>query len=244
MRFASRGRHLCRVFRPPSHSEARAMLIAMHWEMVESSLWSAACNLVVLAIVGVVANLIYRRFRDLMTARQELLDDIDLFSLALYKPRKLYQIMIDRAPDLLAGVATREEREARRLEAIHHALEDLVEATGRFRTLQVEIIRLYGYNMDLLSRYLAIWRYLKEVRRRMEAGVALYLPGEKPGSEDAFYKLFDAFRFRVSVARFVLRAPKAAQPPADILAHMRREGDVVFAEYFGEADKGPPPPAA
>jgi hypothetical protein len=58
------------------------MPIAVHWEMVESSLWSAACNLAVLAIAGVVANLIYRRFRDRMTARQELLDDIDQFSLA------------------------------------------------------------------------------------------------------------------------------------------------------------------
>jgi hypothetical protein len=219
------------------------MLIAVHWEMVESSLWSAVFNLVVLTVVGVVANLIYRRFRDLMTARQELLDDIDQFSLDLYKPRKLYQIMIDRAPDLLAGVATPEQRECRRLEAIHRTLEDIVVATGRFRTLQVEIIRLYGYNMDLLSRYLAIWRYLKEVRRRMEAGVALYFPGEKPGSEDAFYKLFDSFRFRVSVAHFVYRAPKAAQPPADLLAHMRREGDAVFAEYFGTAEKEPPPAA-
>jgi hypothetical protein len=151
--------------------------------------------------------------------------------------------MIDRAPALLAGVATPEQREARRLEAIHQALEDLVVATGRFRTLQVEVIRLYGYNPDLLARYLAIWRYLKEVRRRMEAGEALYLPGEKPGSEDAFYKLFDSFRFRVGVAPFVFRAPKAAQPPADLLARMRRAGQVVFAEYFVTADEGPPPAA-
>jgi hypothetical protein len=211
------------------------MLFAVDGSAVESAFWGGVSQLVVLAIVGVAANIIYRRFRDLSTGRQELLEDIDAFSLALYTPRKLYQIMVDRAPDLLAGVCTPEQREVRRLEALHQALADLVAAAGRFRTLQVEIIRLYGYNLDLLARYLAIWRYLKEVRRRMEKGEALYLAGEKPGSEDAFYKLFDSFRFRVSVARFAYRAPPLAQPPPGLLAQMRREGEAVFAQYFGDA---------
>jgi len=96
-----------------------------------------------------------------------------------------------------------------------------------------------GYNMDLLADYLAIWRYLKHIRRRMERGASLYLPGERPGSEDAFYNLFDAFRFRISVARFVHSAPVAAKPPDSVIAELRRHGDEVFAQYFAAARTEP-----
>ncbi len=209
-----------------------AMLFAQGWAAAENAFWTAVSQLFVVGVAGFVANIIYRRYRDLSTARQELLKNIDEFSHALYKPRKLYQVMIDCTTDLLPTVCTPNEREVRRLDTIHEALADLVSATGRFRTFQVEIIRLYGYNMDLLSHYLAIWRYLKFTRRCMERGVSLYLPGEQPGSEDAFYNLFDAFRFRISVARFVYNSPAAAKPPDSIIAEMRRQGDEVFDHYF------------
>jgi len=211
------------------------MLFALDWAAAESAFWTSVGQLIVVGVAGFVANIIYRRYRDLSTARQELLKSIDEFSHALYSPRKLYQVMIDRRADLVPEVCTPEEREVRRLETIHQAMADLVAATGRFRTFQVEIIRLYGYNMDLLSHYLAIWHYLKHTRRRMERGASLYLPGEQPGSEDAFYNLFDAFRFRISVARFVHSAPVAAKPPESVIAEMRRRGAEVFDRYFAAA---------
>src|SRR5271165_457011 len=212
-----------------------AMLFAMDWVAAERAFWTALGQLVVLGVAGFVANIIYKRYRDLSTARQELLKNIDDFSLALYTPRKLYQVMIDGRSDLLPDLCTHQVRDIRRLETIHQAMADLVAATGRFRTFQVEILRLYGYNMDLLSHYLAIWRYLKDTRRRMERGESLYLPGEQPGSEDAFYNLFDVFRFRVSVARFVHSAPVAAKPPESVIAEMRRRGAEVFDRYFAAA---------
>jgi hypothetical protein len=89
--------------------------------------------------------------------------------------------------------------------------------------------------MDLLSHYLAIWRFLKFTRQRMEIGASLYLPGEQPGSEDAFHNLFDVFRFRISVARFVHNAPVAAKPPVSVIAEMRHQGDGVFDHYFAAA---------
>jgi hypothetical protein len=211
------------------------MLFALDWAAAESAFWTAAGHLVVVGVAGFVANILYKRYRDLATSRQELLKNIDEFSFALYKPRKLYQVMIDLTTDLLPEVCTAREREVRRLETIHQAMSDLVAATGRFRTFQVEIIRLYGYNMELLSHYLAIWRYLKHTRRRMERGASLYFPGEHSGSEDAFYNLFDAFRFRISVARFVHTAPSAAKPADSVVADMRRLGDEVFDQYFTTA---------
>jgi hypothetical protein len=217
------------------------MLFAFDWAAAENAFWTAAGQLLVIGVAGFVANIIYKRYRDLSTARQELLKSIDEFSHALYTPRKLYQVMIDRTTDLVPDVCTPKEREIRRLETIHKAMADLVAATGRFRTFQAEIIRLYGYNMDLLSHYLAIWRYLKHTRRLMERGASLYLPGEQPGSEDAFYNLFDAFRFRISVARFVHNAPVAAKPPDSVIAEMRRQGAEVFDHYFAAARTGPEP---
>ena len=215
------------------------MLFTLDWVAAQQAFWTAVSQLFVVGLAGFVANIIYKRYRDLSTARQELLKNIDEFSRELYTPRKLYQVMIDKTSDLLPDVCTAHERDVRRLETIHQAMADLVAATGRFRTFQVEILRLYGYNMDLLSHYLAIWRYLKYTRRCMERGASLYLPGEQSGSEDAFYNLFDVFRFRISVARFVHSAPAAAKPPESVITEMRRQGDDVFDHYFATARPEP-----
>jgi hypothetical protein len=213
------------------------MSLAIDWKAAEAALWNGLAQLIVLAIVGFVANIVIRRFKEVSTARQELLDQIDQFSIHLYKPRKIYQVMIDRRADLLCEISNPGEREACRLAAIHQALYELVDATGRLRTFQVKIIQLYGYNIDLLAHYLAIWRYMKEVRRRMEKGESLYTRSEKPESGDAFYRLFDSFRYRVSVARYTWRRPSLVHPPAELLAEMRKAGDAVYAEYFGPVEK-------
>src|SRR5262249_49778938 len=80
----------------------------------------------------------------------------------------------------------------------------------------------------------AIWRYMKEIRRRMEKGESLYFSNEKPEPGDAFYRLFDSFRYRVSKAGYPWRQPEIAQPPPALLARMRAAGDAVFRQYFGE----------
>jgi len=210
------------------------MLFAAEPNSLDTALWSAISQLAVLAIVGFVANIVIRRFREVSTARQDLLKEIDAFSIHLYKPRKIYQVMIDHCNELLTGISNSDERECRRLEAIHKALEELVEATGRLRTFQVKIIQLYGYDLDLLAHYLAIWRYMKEIRRRMEKGESLYFSNEKPESGDAFYRLFDSFRYRVTKAGYPWRQPEIAQPPPELLARMRAAGDAVFRQYFGD----------
>jgi len=210
------------------------MLFAVEPDSLETAIWSAISQLAVLAIVGFVANIVIRRFREVSTARQDLLKEIDAFSISLYKPRKIYQVMIDRCGDLLTGISNPDQRECARLEAIHKSLAEVVDATGRLRTFQVKIIQLYGYDIDLLAHYLAIWRYMKEIRRRMERGESLYLANERPESGDAFYRLFDSFRYRVSQAKYPWRQPEIAQPPPDLLAQMRAAGDQVYQQYFGE----------
>jgi len=202
--------------------------------------------LISLGIVAFFGNIVYRRHRERDTARKDLLNEIDQFTINLYKPRKIYQAMVDADPDPLQGLDG-PLREARRFEIIQKSLEEFVAVVGRFRSLQVTIVPLYGYHEELFSYYLAIWRYLKEIRRRMECRESLYFHHERPESVDAFYRLIDVFRYRVIIARFVRRPPARVRPPQEFLDRMHRRGQEIYQEYFGDqttsAPNRPSPPA-
>ena len=103
------------------------------------------------------------------------------------------------------------------------------------RTFQVKIIQVYGFNMDLLAHYLAIWRFTKEMRRKMEKGESLYLAGAR-SQGDPFFRLFDSFRYRVSMAKYRWRSETLVHPSPELLAEMRAAGARVYAQYFGEAE--------
>jgi hypothetical protein len=198
-------------------------------------LWSGVFQLVALGVVAFWMQFVYQRFRHRTDSRQELIDEIDDFTVTAYKPRKLYILAINRTTDMFAGIADGAAREVRRAELIQQCVNDLVEAIGKFRALQVKIVPLYGYNNELFGYYMAIWRYLKEVRKRMQAGESLYFHHENPESVDAFFRLIDACRYRVLLASFTKSSPGLVRPPAELLARMRTRGDELYAEYFGEA---------
>ncbi len=157
---------------------------------------------------------------------------MDTFTDRLYKPRKIYQAVLGPAPDLLAGISDDLQRECRRVEVLQRCLEEFVDVTGRFRALQVKLVPLYGFHVELFGFYLAIWRYLKEVRRRMEQRQSLYFHHEQAESADAFYRLIDRFRFRLMVEKITGQGAGLVQPPADLLKQMQQRGDAVYAEYF------------
>lgn len=212
------------------------MFESIDWKAAQPALFHALSQLAVIGIAGFFANIIIRRYKEVMTAREDLLKDIDQFGIQIYKPRKIYEAMIDRCQELLPSVCNAEEREKRRLETIHRVLDELVDATGRLRTFQVKIVQVYGFNMDLLAHYLAIWRFTKEMRRKMEKGESLYPAGARPQG-DAFFRLFDSFRYRVSSAKYLWRTPKLVQPSPELLAEMRAAGARVYVQYFGEEAK-------
>ena len=196
------------------------------------SFWHGVFQLLALVIVAAFGTLIYQRRQARYALRDELIDSINQFAISLYKPRKLYQAIIDQTCDPLAHGADPCHREARRLETIYRALEEVVAATRQFRVLQVKLIPLYGHDPEIFGYYMAIWRYLKEVRDRMGRSETLYFPGEGPDSPDAFYLLIDAFRYRIMLRPFVQSAPGLAKPPPAVLAELRRRGDEVYAEYL------------
>jgi hypothetical protein len=201
--------------------------------------WQGVFELLALAIIAAFGTFIFQRRQARNTLREELIDSINQFAISLYKPRKLYQSIIDRSCDPLAHIADASHREARRLETIYRALEDVVAATGQFRVVQVKLIPLYGHDPEIFAYYLAIWRYLKEVRDRMGRSETLYFQTERPDSTDAFYLLIDSFRYRIMLRPFVRRPPDLARPSEAVLAELRRRGDEVYAEFFAGAVKEP-----
>lgn len=198
-------------------------------------LWGGVFQLVALGIIAFWVNFVYQRFRELSTARQELIEEIDQFAIRMYKPRKVYQAMIDRTHDPLAGIADPVQRETQRTQTIQRSLGKLISAISRFRALQVKIVPLYGFHIDVFGHYLAIWRFLKEMRRRMEGRETLFSSAETSDSGDAFYKLMDVFRYRIMVEKICRHPPSLVQPPAEVLQQMRQRGDALYATYFGPA---------
>ena len=201
---------------------------------IAQGFWQGVFELLALATIAAFGTFIFQRRQARYTLREGLIDSINQFAISLYKPRKLYQAIIDQSCDPLANIADASHREARRLETIYRALEEVVAATGQFRVLQVKLIPLYGHDPEIFGHYMAIWRYLKEVRDRMGRSETLYFCGEGPDSPDAFYLLIDAFRYRIMLRPFVRRPPGLAKPAPAVLAELRRHGDEIYAEYFPE----------
>ncbi len=195
-------------------------------------LWQGVFQLLALGIVAAYGTFIYQRRQARFRLRDELIDSINQFAINLYKPRKLYQSIIDKTCDPGAGFTDASHREARRLETLYRALEDLVAATGQFRVLQVKLIPLWGHDSEIFGYYMAIWRYLKEVRDRMGRSETLYFHSEHPDSPDTFYLLIDAFRYRLMLRPFVPKPPDLAKPAPEVLQELRRRGDEIYAEYF------------
>jgi hypothetical protein len=197
------------------------------------ALWTGVFQLVALAVVGLWVNFVYQRYRALATARQELIDEIDQFTIRLYKPRKLYQAICDGAPALLAALPDDGRRQEHRAALSEQCLADLIDAIGRLRSLQVKMVPLYGYHVELFGYYLVIWRYLKELRHRMEHGQSLYSRPEEADAPDAFYKLIDTFRYRVMTEKVTRHPPHPVEPPAELLKEMQQRCDALHAQHFG-----------
>jgi hypothetical protein len=206
------------------------------WEptAIAQGFWQGVFQLLALAIVAAFGTFIYQRRQARYALREELIESINQFAINLYKPRKLYQAIIDQTCDPLANLTNASHREERRLETIYRALEEVVAATGQFRVVQVKLIPLYGHDLKIFGYYMAIWRYLKEIRHRMGRSETLYFHAEQPDSPDAFYLLIDAFRYQIMVSPFVRRPPMLAKPSSEVLEKLRRRGDEVYAQFLSE----------
>jgi hypothetical protein len=199
---------------------------------IAQGFWQGVFQLMALAIVAAFGTFIYQRRQARYALREELIESINQFAISLYKPRKMYQSILDQSCDPLANRADYSDREAKRLDAIYRALDEVVAATGQFRVVQVKLIPLYGHDLEIFGHYMAIWPYLKEIRHRMGRSETLYFHAENPDSPDAFYLLIDAFRYQIMLSPFVSRPPLLARPSPDVLRKLRRRGDEIYDEYL------------
>ena len=188
------------------------------WE----GLWSGLFELIALGLVAGWVNLLYQRQRERSSAQRQLGTEIDLFLTQLYKPRKVYQLHLARE----AGEAGREE-------ALYRCLEELIDAAGRFRALQVQLLHLFAYHQEIFAHYLAIWNYLRELRRRMERQEGLYFHHEDSASSDAFYQLLDRFRYLTQTTPMVAEAPQLTTLPVERLRAMEQRAATIYQERFG-----------
>lgn len=202
-------------------------------EMMNSAfwqgLWSGVFELITLSIVAFFVNIIYQKKQDLARAKRDLIDEIDDFSNSFYHPRKTYQSLIEE-PAKFSNLLDEKEFKFQQYTAIQKLLYEITESIGRFRAIQVKIVPLFGYDIELFAYYLAIWKYLKQIRKKMENQESLQ--AKSPEQKDLFYKMIDEFRYRILTKSLTKHAPPMIYPPADILAEMQRQSEIIYQQYF------------
>ena len=206
-----------------------------------AGLWHGVFQLAALGLVAIWVKGVWQRFRERHAARRELIDEIDRFSVALYSPRKLYQTLIDGNDEwFLACLPEGEAREKERVRVLRDSLDGLIDAIGRFRALQVKVVPLYGFHVEIFAHYVAIWLYLKELRERMrhmkslrESDDALAeRPGTRGGGDD-LYRLIDAFRFHVMTQRARTHPPRKMHLSQEFLDNVHVLASKLYRHYFG-----------
>ena len=68
-----------------------------------NGLWGGVFELIALGLVAGWVNLVYQRIRSRQDLRRDLIDEIDQFSTALYRPRKLYQFLLEQSDGVEAN---------------------------------------------------------------------------------------------------------------------------------------------
>jgi len=187
-----------------------------------SGLWAGVFELLAIGLVAGWVNVIYQRIRSRQALRSDLIDEIDQFSTSLYKPRKIYQHLLSLSADQRAN------REAELL----RCLEELTSAAGRFRAIQVKLIPLFGFDVEMLAHYLAVWRAIREVRKRMERSESLFATHESSDSSDALYRLLDQFRYRAQVTPSVRHKPSLLSPPPALSGQIEERSSELYQQYI------------
>lgn len=188
-----------------------------------NGLWAGIFELLAIGLVAGWVNLIYQRIRSRQALRSDLIDEIDQFSAALYKPRKMYQHLLTVSSDQQALNLEQE---------LLRCLEEFTSAAGRFRAIQVKLIPLFGFDIEILAHYLAVWRAIREVRKRMERSESLFATHETSASSDALYRLLDQFRYQAQVTPSIKQKPTLLTPPPTLSAQIEERSQEVYQNYL------------
>lgn len=197
--------------------------------------WGGVFEVIALGIVGFWINIVYQKVQSRKKQRQTLVDDLDAFSTALYPPRKLYQALLDR-PEIIAHIEDEQERTMYKMKLLNQYLSEFTHCAGQFRALQVQLIPLFGYDVNLFGYYMAVWRYVRQLRKRMEQKQTLYFHHETPSSSDAFYRLLDQFRYQIQTTPSIQSKPSRLSIPTEIQRQIQTQADEIYQTYFGSEE--------
>lgn len=197
-----------------------------------NGLWGGIFELIALGLVAGWVNLGYQRIRSRQALRQDVIEEIDAFSTALYKPRKMYQMILEHEAK---GSESNEHREILGRPELMRCLEDFTEAAGRFRALQVKLVPLFGFDEEIFAHYLAVWSAIRDVRKRMERGEDLYRSHESSSSSDALYRLLDQFRYRAQITASVRHKPTLLAPPPSVEAQIKQRAEEIHMRYLSDS---------
>ncbi|MEK7485655.1 MAG: hypothetical protein AABZ60_15135 [Planctomycetota bacterium] len=203
--------------------------------------WQGFFELVALGIVAYFVNVIYARRTNTNQKKQEIIDELDEFVISLWKPRKIYTLLHDQKLDFLTHLSSQESRTLEQFRLKTQAFNEFLDSIGRLRAVQIKIITFFGFQIELLAHFMAIWFYLKEVRRRMEHGETLFFGSPRQtteveirAGEDDLYVLIDKFRLLIA------STPKTNSPPLRLKTHpeeakeVQRHAQEIYRSFFGE----------
>ena len=195
-----------------------------------SGLWGGVFELIALGFVAGWVNIVYQRIRSRQSLRQDVIEEIDAFSTALYKPRKLYQLILAHEAETQSSSSDMKKLFDR--PELLRCLEEFTEAAGRFRALQVKLVPLFGFDVEIFAHYLAVWNAIRDVRKRMERGEDLYASHESGSSSDALYRLLDQFRYRAQTTPSIRQKPTLLSPPSPVEDQIRLRAAEVHSRYL------------
>ena len=193
-------------------------------EAFYNGLWGGVFELIALGLVAGWVNLVYQRIRSRQDLRRDLIDEIDQFSTALYKPRKMYQFLIEHNNEGQGNNTWQVERWT--------CLREFTDAAGRFRAIQVKLVPLFGFDIEVFAHYLAVWQAVREVRKRMEKGEDLYAEHESNSSSDALYRLLDQFRYRAQTTPSIKQKPGLLAPSAGVEEAIKQRALEIHQKYL------------
>jgi hypothetical protein len=211
----------------------------------EQAAWQGFFELVALSLVAYFVHVLFAKRSNRLRKRQEIIDELDTFVSHLWKPRKLYSSLQEKKLNFLISLDPSQQK-LKTFEIQYEILNDLLESIGQFRSVQIKLIHFYGFHIELLAHFTAIWLYLKEVRQRIESNETLYFGAPrkentgKPriGSDD-LYALIDHFRLLISQSRCSEQTHTQLLPPPELSETIKKRSEEIYKNFFGDPNLTP-----
>ena len=206
--------------------------------------WQGVFELISLCVVAHFVNDLIARRTSRSSKKQEIIDELDEFVISLWKPRKLYTLILEEKLSFMQAITSPEARALKSFELRYQAFEKLLDSIGRLRSVQIKIVTFFGFEVELLAHFTAIWKYLKEIRRRMEKNETLFFGTPRKSApmlhsstkmgDDDLYVLIDKFRLLIASTPPAENPPSNLAPDEKLAEKVKSRANSIYTEFFGD----------